>query len=45
MFNILKYKGNAHQNDTEIPSHLTENDQKHKQQMLVRMQGGTLIHC
>jgi hypothetical protein len=33
MFNIFTHKGNANQNDTEIPSHPTQNDynQENKQ--------------
>jgi hypothetical protein len=41
-FNILSHQGNANQNDTEIPSHSSQNGshQEHKQQlMLARMQG------
>jgi hypothetical protein len=41
MFNILRYKENTYQNDTEISSHPSENSnhQENKQQtMLVRMQ-------
>jgi hypothetical protein len=52
MFNILGNKGNANQNDIEIPSQPIQNGchQEYKQQqMLVRMQGGgikgSLIHC
>jgi hypothetical protein len=38
MFNILNHKGNANQNDTEIPFYPNQNtNQENKQQMLARM--------
>jgi hypothetical protein len=37
MLNIPGHKGNANQNDTEIPPHSSH--QEHKQQMLARMWG------
>jgi hypothetical protein len=41
MLTILCHKGNANQNDTEIPRHSIQNGyhQEHKQQVLVRMWG------
>jgi hypothetical protein len=42
IFNILSHKGNANQNDTEIPSHTSQNgyhQENKQQQMLVRMWG------
>jgi hypothetical protein len=45
----LSHKGNANQNDTEIPSHPSQNgyhQENKKQQMLVRIWGkGISIHC
>jgi hypothetical protein len=42
MFNILSHKGNANQNDTEIPSHPSQNGchQESKQQMLAKEMRG-----
>jgi hypothetical protein len=42
MFNILNYKRNANQNDTEIPSQPSQNgyhQENKQQQMLVRRKG------
>jgi hypothetical protein len=41
MLNVLAYKGNANQNDIEIPPQPGQNGylQEHKQQMLAKMSG------
>jgi hypothetical protein len=46
IFNIFIHKGNANQNDIEIPSHLGQKG-KEQQQILVRMGKGEgiLLHC
>jgi hypothetical protein len=33
MFNILSHKGNVNQNNTEIPSHISQNGNYQKKQM------------
>jgi hypothetical protein len=49
MFNIFSLRENANQNNTEIPSHSSQNNyhqEKKQQEMLARVwEKGTLIHC
>jgi hypothetical protein len=45
MFNILSHKGNANEDNTEIPSHPSQNgchQGNKEQQVLVRMQGSSV---
>jgi hypothetical protein len=48
MFNILSHKGNANEDNTEIPSHPSQNgchQGNKEQQVLVRMQGSSVCVC
>jgi hypothetical protein len=44
MFNILRNKGNANQNDTEIPSHPTENGYHQEKNTTTNTGEGGILH-